>query len=267
MYKIDDVVWNRQHGELLRPDAFAVKNIAALRLSKRPGFETLQQQNPEARDRLRIKADHFGEFAPKMLPRDRATVLSIDPGQKGGVKNSFGVVQAWAPHEGKFALLDQWRSQVPYREFRDAVRQFVRQYRPTAILIEATGNGPALLSDIRPQLGMEVVPVTPRDDKVTRLRRHRNALRSGDVALPQAAQWKDEFLEEVILFPYGAYDDQVDAMTQFLDWIALHPNLQKRPAQAGGTGISCSTGHPLARSGLAPAMEIPGGVLARNRRW
>jgi predicted phage terminase large subunit-like protein len=267
VHKIDDFVWNRQHGDLLRPDAFAIKNIEALRLSKHPGFETLQQQNPEARDRLRIKADHFGEFAPKMLPRDRATVLSIDPGQKGGFKNSFGIVQAWALHEGKFALLDEWRGQVSYRDFREAVRRFVRQYRPTAILIEATGNGPALLSDIRPQLGMEVIPVTPRDDKVTRLRRHRNTLRRGAVLLPEAAQWKDEFLEEIILFPYGAYDDQVDAMTQFLDWIALHPNLQKRPARAGGTGLSCSTGYPLPRSGLAPAMEIPGGVLALRRRW
>jgi predicted phage terminase large subunit-like protein len=267
VYVIDDVVWNRQHGELLRPDAFAVKNIEVLRLSKRPGFETLQQQNPEARDRLRIKADHFGEFAPNMLPRDRATVLSIDPGQKGGVKNSFAVVQSWAPHEVQFALLDQWRGQVPYREFRDEVRRFIRRYRPTAIIIEATGNGTALLSDIRLQLGMQVISVTPRDDKVTRLRRHRSKLRSGVVVLPEAAQWKDEFLEEVVLFPYGAYDDQVDAMTQFLDWIALHPNLQKRSALAGGTGISCSTGHPLARSGLAPAMEFPGAVLARRRRW
>ena len=241
--------------------------MGALRLSKHPGFETLQQQNPGARDRLRIKADHFGEFAPKMLPRDRVTVLSIDPGQKGGVKNSFGVVQAWAPHEGKFALFDEWRGQVSYREFRDAVRQFVRQYRPTAILIEATGNGPALLSDIRPQLGMEVISVTPRDDKVTRLRRHRNTLRSGVVVLPETAQWKDEFLEEVVLFPYGAYDDQVDAMTQFLDWIALHPNLRKRPLQALMSGIGCSTGRAISQTGLAPAMEIPGGVLARRRRW
>ncbi len=267
VYKIDDVVWNRQRGELLRPDAFTVKNIEALRLSKHPGFETLQQQNPAARDRLRIRADHFGEFAPKLLPRDKATVLSIDPGQKGGVKNSFGVVLAWAPHNGKFALLDEWRGQVSYRDFRDAVRQFIRQYRPTAILIEATGNGPALLSDIRPQLGMAIISITPREDKVTRLRRHRNTLRSGAVMLPEAAQWKDEFLEEVILFPYGAFDDQVDAMTQFLDWIAMHPNLQARPPHAGGTGTSCSTGRPLARSGLAPAMEIPGGVLARHRRW
>ena len=115
---------------------------------------------------------------------------------------------------------------------------------------------------------MEVVPVTPREDKVTRLRRHRNTLRSGAVLLPEAAQWKDEFLEEVILFPYGAYDDQVDAMTQFLDWIALHPNVQKRPAsKPAWSGISCSTGRPMAQTGLAPAMEIPGGVLARNRRW
>ena len=50
---------------------------------KRPGFETLQQQHPGARDRLHIRADHFGVFIPAMVPPDGPVVLSIDPGQKG----------------------------------------------------------------------------------------------------------------------------------------------------------------------------------------
>ena len=85
--------------------------------------------------------------------------------------------------------------------------------------MEATGQGPALISDIRAQQGMEIVPITPHEDKVSRLLKHRNAIRSGIVALPEGARWVAEFIDELVQFPYGHFDDQVDAMTQFLDWI------------------------------------------------
>jgi predicted phage terminase large subunit-like protein len=265
-YNIDGIVWHRKKGELLRPDAFTPRDIQRLRSMKRPGFETLQQQNPGARARLRIKAEHFGVFARTTLPPDRAVVLSIDPGQKGGSTNSFSIVQAWAPHEEKYALLDQWREQASYKEFRHEVWRFIRKYRPSAVLVEATGQGPALISEIKSQQGMQVVPLTPRDDKVTRLSRHRIALRAGMVLLPEVAPWVAQFLDEVIVFPYGAFDDQVDAMSQFLEWIVQNPNLQKRPLRALMSGIGCSTGHPISQTGLTPAMEIPGAVLARRRR-
>ena len=50
---------------------------------KRPDFETLQQQNPGVRDRLRVKAEHIGVFTREDVPPDAAVVLSVDPGQKG----------------------------------------------------------------------------------------------------------------------------------------------------------------------------------------
>ncbi len=127
-YKLSDgEIWERRKGELLRPDAFTRRDIEELRASKRPGFETLQQQNPGRNERLRIKADCFPLFDPSGLPADRPVVLSIDPGQKGGATNSFSVIQAWAPHGGVHLLLDQWREQARYNEFRSAVRQFRAQ--------------------------------------------------------------------------------------------------------------------------------------------
>jgi len=267
-YRIPGFDWHRQKGELLRPDAFTRRDIEQLRSMKRPGFETLQQQNPRARDRLRTKAEHFGVFSPAALPADRVVVLSIDPGQKGGPTNSFSVVQAWAVHEGHYLLLDQWRGQTRYIELRTNVRQFIRKYRPSAILVEATGQGPALTSQIKPQQGMEVAQITPVENKVTRLRKHRKAIRSGMVSLPKAAPWLAEFLDEVILFPYGSFDDQVDAMTQFLDWIVKHPHLQKRPPRALAVGVSSSRTPLRSQAGRPPAMEIPGvAVLARRTRF
>lgn len=60
----DGEVWRRIRGSLLRPDAFTTRHIRELRASKRPGFETLFQQNPGGDDHLRIKAEHFSTFSP-----------------------------------------------------------------------------------------------------------------------------------------------------------------------------------------------------------
>ena len=266
-YEIDRFVWQRQKGDLLRPDAFTAHDVERLRAMKRPGFETLQQQNPGARDRLHIRAEHFGTFVPALVPPDTPVVLSIDPGQKGGPTSSYSVVQAWAFHAGRFLLLDTWREQARYTDLRDQVRRFQRRYRPSVILVEATGQGPALVSDIKAQQGVEIVSITPHEDKITRLFRHRQAIRSGIVALPEGARWLAAFIDEMIQFPYGQFDDQVDAMTQFLDWIAGHPHLAKRPPRAIGVAIN-SHGIRILPPRAEPTMQCRGAVFVRSpRRW
>jgi predicted phage terminase large subunit-like protein len=259
-------VWKREKGELLRPDAFTKRDIRRLRDSKQPGFETLQQQNPGGIDRLRIKAKCFPTFLPAELQvRELPVVLSIDPGLKGGPTNSFSVIQAWAPKDGAHLLLDQWREQASYREFRSEVRLFILKYRPSVVLIEATGQGPALIQDIKPQNGMELVPITPAGDKVERLRKHRHTIRHGLVELAQGTLWYDEFMSEATQFPNGPFDDQVDALSQYLSWIAEHPNPPKRLAMATAQGVD-SGGRVMHSSGHGQGMEIKGGALRSRGR-
>ncbi len=266
-YRTHGFEWHRQKGELLRPDAFTARDIERLRTMKRPGFETLQQQNPGARDCFRIKPEHFGRFELAALPPDAPVVLSIDPGQKGGPTNSFGVVQAWTLYDGRYFLRDQLRERARYAEFRSLVWRFIRLYRPSAILIEATGQGPALISEIKPHPGMEVVEITPATDKVSRLRAHRKILRSSTISLPYGAPWVAEFIEEITTFPYAPSDDQVDALTQFLDWIPEHRDLRKRPGRVLAVGVR-GDGTRISLPVDRPAvMQVPGGVLARRSRW
>jgi predicted phage terminase large subunit-like protein len=259
-------VWHRKKGELLRPGAFTQRDIRRLRASKQPGFETLQQQNPGGGDRLRIKADYFPTFLPAELNiRELPVILSIDPGQKGGPTNSFSVIQVWTPKDGAHLLLDQWREQTTYREFRSAARRLVRKYRPSVVLIEGTGQGPALSSDIKPQTGMEVVVITPSEDKVERLRKHRRVISRGLVQLPRNALWYNEFINEATQFPYGPFDDQMDALSQYLKWIAEHPALDKRPPMATIQGVD-SQGRPLRSSAHAPGKQIEGAALNQGSR-
>jgi predicted phage terminase large subunit-like protein len=257
-------VWNRKKGELLRPDAFTKRDIRRLRDSKQPGFETLQQQNPGGSDRLRIEAKYFPTFLPMELQvRQLPIVLSIDPGQKGGPTNSCSVIQAWSPNDGAHLLLDQWREHITYGDFRSAAQWFIRKYRPSVVLIEATGLGPALISDIKPQNGMQLMPITPVGDKVERLRKHRLTIRDGLVQLPQGAPWYDEFISEATQFPYGPFDDQMDALSQYLNWIAKHPIPPKRPAMAL-IARAGSQGQSLGTSASGAGKQTTGCVSARR---
>lgn len=257
--------WLRRRGELLRPLAMTVAQVSQLRASKtKPGFETLQQQNPGGNDQLRLKPSHFSTFLPAALPMATLpVVLSIDPGQRGGPANSFSVIQAWAVYGATYLLMDQWRAQANYGNFRQAAYLFIRRYRPSVIVIEGTGQGPALNADINPQSGMEVVQVLPAESKIDRLRQHCYTIRSGRVQVPQDATWRADFIDEIVAFPLTQFNDQVDAMTQFLHWISAHPNPKGRPARAVVAGIN-SRGIPLARSNFGSSAGIPGFALARG---
>ena len=125
------------------------------------------------------------------------------------------------------------------------------------MLIEATGQGPSLISDLKPQKGVELVPITPFGDKVERLREHRQTIRRGLVQLPHGALWYDEFIREATQFPYGPFDDQMDALSQYLTWIAEHPNPHARPPMALVQGVD-SQGRPIRTSANGPSTQTNG---------
>jgi hypothetical protein len=47
---------------------------------------------------------------------------------------------------------------------------------------------------------------------------------NGQVLFPQTAPWLSEFKAELLAFPNGRFDDQVDALTQLLIWVRQRLN-------------------------------------------
>jgi hypothetical protein len=60
----------------------------------------------------------------------------------------------------------------------------------------------------------------PDADKVTRMSRQQGRFEAGRILLPNEAPWLADFENELLAFPHGRYDDQVDALLLFLDWYA-----------------------------------------------
>jgi predicted phage terminase large subunit-like protein len=259
--------WRRKKGELLRPDAFSPRDLDRLRRTTvNPDFETLYQQDPSGGISYRINAKDFTTFAANDVP-DAPVVLSVDPGQSGGSNNSFGVVQAWTLAGGDYFLLEQWRRQSRYAELRSACQMFIRRWRPSAILIEATGQGSALLSDIKPRKWMRVDPIVPDGrSKTERLCEHVPLIRSRRIRLPEGAPWRQDFVQELTDFPSGRFDDQVDAMTQYLRWIIANPRLEKPPARAVCRAVDAHLRPLQPTAGLIFA-GARGVVVGRRARW
>jgi predicted phage terminase large subunit-like protein len=62
------------------------------------------------------------------------------------------------------------------------------------------------------------IGIMPEGSKLQRMEAQSAKIEAGQVHLPKHADWLDSFLLELLAFPYGRHDDQVDSVSQFLKW-------------------------------------------------
>ncbi len=65
---------------------------------------------------------------------------------------------------------------------------------------------------------LNIMGMTPKGDKSTRMIKVTPILEAGKVILPKEASWLADFHTELVRFPNGKYDDQVDSLSQLLEW-------------------------------------------------
>ena len=97
--------------------------------------------------------------------------------------------------------------------------EHARKYEVDSLIIENKGSGISLIDDLRQGGGhYDPVPIAfdPEGDKVTRMSAQSAQLEAGQVLLPRDAPWLGEFKAELLQFPNGRHDDQVDSLSQFL---------------------------------------------------
>ena len=91
--------------------------------------------------------------------------------------------------------------------------------------------------------------------KTARLLRHLDAIQSGKIRLPQDdARLREAYGGEFEQFPDCPSDDQVDATTQYLDFVLTSPTLRKLQKQCVG-GRSTSAKFIMGHPGIWPGYE------------
>jgi predicted phage terminase large subunit-like protein len=148
-------------------------------------------------------------------------VQSWDTAYKPGQQNDFSVCTTWlvrAGYEEAF-LINIWRGRVDFPALVRKAEELSDFYAADLILVEDAGSGISLLQHLKEERH-PVKAVKPQTDKVTRLSTGSTLIEGGRILLPgKPNDWLDDFMAELLAFPHGTHDDQVDSLSQFLTWM------------------------------------------------
>jgi len=93
------------------------------------------------------------------------------------------------------------------------------QYNPGAVLVEDKASGQSLIQELQRETRLPIVPVKVDSDKVSRAYAVTPTIEAGRVLLPDAAPWRDDYIDELASFPNAMHDDTVDSTTQALNYM------------------------------------------------
>jgi len=180
-------------------------------------FNAQYQQEPMKQVGGLVHAHWFGRV--NVEEEGAQIVQSWDTGVKAGDKHDPSACATFAVVDGVHHLIDMLLVRLEYPELKRAMINHAARFNPEAILIEDKASGQSLLQDLRRETQLPVIACMPDADKVTRLMRVTPLMEAGKVALPNHAPWLAAFEAEFFSFPDGAHDDQVDAVSQYLNWM------------------------------------------------
>ncbi len=221
----DGRVHHRKVGELLHPEREPMEELERLKVEMgSQNFSAQYQQAPVPPGGALIKRDWLRRTyaqTPVRAPGDRI-IQSWDTATKAGPENDYSVCTTWLIRGVDYYLLDLLRRRLEYPDLKRTVIDHAAKHHPTAVLIEDAGTGSPLIAELRRGGKLRPTPRTPDRDKIVRLEGQTAVIEAGHVVLPQTAPWLEDFLAEILAFPYGRHDDQVDSMSQFLGWAVEH---------------------------------------------
>ena len=164
-----------------------------------------------------FKREWFQPFAA--LPDFDQVVISLDTAFKTGAENDFSVATVWGAAKVGFYLLDLWRSKVEFFQLKETVLQLAEKWPPSAVLVEDKASGQSLIQEMKRATRLPVLPIKVDRDKLARAYAVTPTCEAGRVFLPERAPWLNDFLDELMMFPTGPHDDQVDSLTQALEYL------------------------------------------------
>ena len=218
----DGTTYRREVGEILHPEREPIAVLEELKASMGShGFSAQYQQTPVVPGGELIKQDWFRRYAQRPEPgQGDRIVQSWDTASKANKTNDFSVCTTWLIRGSDYYLLDVLRKRLEFPDLRRRILAHAKRYKAKAVLIEDASSGAALIQDLKHEGTIRPIAIRPDQDKIVRLEAQSAVIEAGNVLLPKSAPWLDDFLLEVLAFPHGRFNDQVDSLSQFLTWAA-----------------------------------------------
>jgi predicted phage terminase large subunit-like protein len=217
--------WREEEGELLWPNQFP-ENIIQIAKKKHGamGFAALFQQRPVPAGGGQFKKQWFRYFTTendyyqletdtgikRFLMKNCWLFMTEDLAISTKQTADYTVMCVWAVTPDKdLLLIARLRERLDNPGQQQQTSVLYQRYHPNFIKIESIAYQLALVQQLRRQ-GLPVKEYKPVKDKVSRASTAAVYYESSKVFHPKHASWLHEWEDELLLFPLGSHDDQVD---------------------------------------------------------
>lgn len=210
----------RKAGDLLHPEREPQRVLDELRAAMgSSAFSAQYLQEPVPAGGNLVQWEWFGRWTQLPEKKDYQTkiVQSWDTASKANELNDYSVGITALIHKEAIYILDVVRARLEYPALKKRIIAEKKHWNADIALIEDKGSGQSLIQDLRAD-HIYAKEIKPEADKVVRMSWCTAPIESGAVLLPQFAPWIDEFRTELLAFPNVLHDDQVDALSQLINW-------------------------------------------------
>ena len=177
------------------------------------------QQNPTAAEAAIIKRDWIRWWEKENPPQINFIVQAFDTALTTKQRSDYSVCHTWGTWTNEddgtenVILLDKVKGKYEFPELKAMAHEQYKIWEPDSVIVEAKASGQPLIDEMR-RSGIFVQDFSPGkgQDKIARLNAVADMFASGHVWFPENA-WAAATVEEILAFPAGEHDDEVDTMT------------------------------------------------------
>lgn len=195
-------------------------------------FAAQYQQRPEMPEGSLIKRKWINviEQAPQ-IDANGYLIVSIDAAASTSDTADFTAITLIYAKDTKHYVLHAERGRWDYETLKNKADAYVRKYGTrVTFIVENASAGTSLIYYLRSN-GWRCFHDTPKEDKVVRVARQLPTIASGRLFIVSRAgqnSWVEPLISELVNFPNGRFDDQVDSLVQAIRWAEPKINSQSK---------------------------------------
>lgn len=190
-------------------------------------FAAQYQQEPTTKMNQLVSAENFHYY--EELPSLDSIVISVDCAVNFDDKSDYSAIAIMGIKGETSYLIAMHQIKMHYTDLRNSLLHLIATYKPNSILVENRAHGTAVLQELQRQTKIRVISITPKLNKNARFAYLAIAIENGTILLPKSALFVSNLITEIIQFPHGRHDDQVDALSQYMEWLSRYKNHTSKP--------------------------------------
>ena len=208
-------------------------------------FSAQYQQNPIPEKGNVIDFNDFSFFDSNLDLSQATTFQSWDIALKDGKDNDYSVCVTGKLERDILYIQDIRRFKLDIYNLINEMHRLKETLKASYVIVEDT----SVTVHLQQLIDFYTYKYKPRGDKIVRANSASFYIKSGRVKLLNNTAWIDEFRAEINAFPNGKHDDQVDTLSQLIDFtlngfhqfnmveiaMALKERMQKPLAQMNRT--------------------------------